>query len=260
MRVALGIAYRGSAYSGWQSQPSGRTVQDKLEAALAAFADSSVSTICAGLTDAGVHATNQVVHFDTDVVRAEDGWTRGTNRYLPTDIAVQWSRFVPAEFHSRASARGRRYAYLLLESPVRPALEHGLAGWTFRSLDGDAMRHAAALLVGNHDFSAFRAAECQALSPVKTLRSLAIERRGAYWRFDFDADAFLHHMVRNIVGSLVVVGSGARSDTWLADVLAARDRALAAPTFAADGLYFLGPYYDAVHAIPERTPAVDWLP
>ena len=260
MRVALGIAYRGSAYSGWQSQPSGRTVQDKLEAALAAFADSSVSTICAGRTDAGVHATNQVVHFDTDVVRAEDGWTRGTNRYLPTDIAVQWSRFVPAEFHSRASARGRRYAYLLLESPVRPALEHGLAGWTFRSLDADAMRHAAALLVGNHDFSAFRAAECQALSPVKTLRSLAIERRGAYWRFDFDADAFLHHMVRNIVGSLVMVGSGARSDTWLADVLAARDRALAAPTFAPDGLYFLGPYYDAVHAIPERTPAVDWLP
>jgi len=260
VRVALGIAYRGSAYSGWQSQPSGRTVQDKLEAALAAFADSSVSTICAGRTDAGVHATNQVVHFDTDVVRAEDGWTRGTNRYLPTDIAVQWSRFVPAEFHSRASARGRRYAYLLLESPVRPALEHGLAGWTFRSLDGDAMRHAAALLVGSHDFSAFRAAECQALSPVKTLRSLAIERRGAYWRFDFDADAFLHHMVRNIVGSLVVVGSGARSATWLADVLAARDRALAAPTFAPDGLYFLGPYYDAVHAIPERTPAVDWLP
>jgi len=260
VRVALGIAYRGSAYSGWQSQPSGRTVQDKLEAALAAFADSAVSTICAGRTDAGVHATNQVVHFDTDAVRAEDGWRRGTNRYLPADIAVQWSRFVPAEFHSRASARGRRYAYLLLESPVRPALEHGLAGWTFRRLDGDAMRHAAALLVGSHDFSAFRAAECQALSPVKTLRSLAIERRGAYWRFDFDADAFLHHMVRNIVASLVMVGSGARSDTWLADVLAARDRALAAPTFAPDGLYFLGPYYDAVHAIPERTPAVDWLP
>ena len=171
-----------------------------------------------------------------------------------------WSRFVDDRFHSRASARGRRYAYLLLESPVRPAIENGLAGWTFRSLDGDAMRRAAAALVGTHDFSAFRAAECQANSPVKTLRSLAIERRGAYWRFDFDADAFLHHMVRNIVGSLVVVGSGVRSDGWLAEVLAARDRALAAPTFAPDGLYFLGPYYDAVHEIPDRTPALDWLP
>ena len=260
MRVALGIAYRGSAYSGWQSQPSGRTVQDRLEAALAVFADAPVSTICAGRTDAGVHAINQVVHFDTDVVRSLDGWTRGTNRYLPSDIAVQWSRVVDDGFHSRASARGRRYAYLLLESPVRPAIEHGMAGWTFRNLDGDAMRRAAEVLVGTHDFSAFRAAECQANSPVKTLRSLTIERRGAYWRFDFDADAFLHHMVRNIVGSLVMVGSGVREVAWLGEVLAARDRALAAPTFAPDGLYFLGPYYDAAHAIPDRTPALDWLP
>jgi len=260
VRVALGIAYRGSSYSGWQSQPSGRTVQDRLEAALAAFADAPVATICAGRTDAGVHAIQQVVHFDTDVVRAEDGWTRGTNRYLPADIAVQWSRFVPDAFHARASARGRRYAYLLLESPVRPSIEHGLAGWTFRALHGEAMQRAAATLVGSHDFSAFRAAECQALSPVKTLRSLAVERRGAYWRFDLDADAFLHHMVRNIVGSLVMVGSGARDAPWLAEVLASRDRSLAAPTFAADGLYFLGPYYDAGHAIPDRTPALDWLP
>jgi len=259
VRVALGIAYRGSAYSGWQSQPSGRTVQDRLEAALAAFADAPVSTICAGRTDAGVHATNQVVHFDAAVVRTRDGWTRGTNRYLPSDIAVQWSRLVDEAFHARASAHGRRYAYLLLESPVRPSLESGLAGWTFRSLDGAAMRRAAAALVGTHDFSAFRAAECQAKSPVKTLRSLAVVRRGAYWRFDFDADAFLHHMVRNIVGSLVMVGSGARSESWLGDVLASRDRSLAAPTFPPHGLYFLGPYYDAVHAIPERTPALDWL-
>lgn len=260
MRVALGIAYRGSAYSGWQSQPSGRTVQDRVEAALAAFADAPVATVCAGRTDAGVHAINQVVHFDTDVERSLEGWTRGTNRYLPADVAVQWSRFVDGGFHSRASARGRRYAYLLLESPVRPALENGMAGWTFRGLDGDAMRRAAAALVGTHDFSAFRAAECQANSPTKTLRSLAIERRGAYWRFDFDADAFLHHMVRNIVGSLVMVGSGVREVAWLGEVLAARDRSLAAPTFASDGLYFLGPYYDAAHAIPDRTPALDWLP
>ena len=216
-----------------------------VEAALAAFADAPVATICAGRTDAGVHAINQVVHFDTDVVRSLDGWTRGTNRYLPSDVAVQWSRVVDDGFHSRASARGRRYAYLLLESPVRPAIEHGMAGWTVRDLDGDAMR---------------RAAECQANSPVKTLRALTIERRGAYWRFDFDADAFLHHMVRNIVGSLVMVGSDVRDAAWLGNVLEARDRSLAAPTFAPDGLYFLGPYYDAVHAIPERTPALDWLP
>jgi tRNA pseudouridine38-40 synthase len=260
VRVALGIAYRGSAYSGWQSQPSRRTVQDHLEAALAAFAATPIATICAGRTDAGVHALNQVVHFDTAVVRAADAWTRGTNRYLPADIAVQWCRFVPRAFHSRASALGRRYAYLLLESAVRPALESGLAGWTFRSLDGEAMRQAARALVGRHDFSAFRSAECQALSPVKTMRSLAIARRGAYWRFDFEADAFLHHMIRNVVGSLVAVGSGARDAAWLADVLAARDRSRAAATFAPDGLYFVGPYYDAGHAIPDRTAAMDWLP
>jgi len=260
VRVALGIAYRGSAYSGWQSQPSGRTVQDRLQAALSDFADTPIAAICAGRTDAGVHALNQVVHLDTDVARGADAWVRGTNRFLPADIAVEWCRFVPETFHARASARGRRYAYLLLESPVRTAVESGLAGWTFRALDGDAMRGAAALLVGTHDFSAFRSAECQAISPVKTMRSLAIERRGAYWRFDFEADAFLHHMIRNLVGSLVAVGSGARSQAWLGDVLAARDRSRAAATFAPDGLYFVGPYYDPEHAIPERTTAMDWLP
>ena len=260
MRVVLGIAYRGSAYSGWQSQPGGRTVQDHVDAAISAFADMPLKSICAGRTDAGVHALNQVVHFDTVAVRAVDAWVRGTNRYLPADIAVQWCRFMPASFHSRANAIGRRYDYLLLESPVRPALESGLAGWSFRPLDGDAMRLAGQALVGEHDFSAFRSAECQALSPVKTMREVAIERRGAYWRFRFDADAFLHHMIRNVVGCLVAVGSGARPAGWLADVLAARDRSLAAATFAPDGLYFLGPYYDAVHGIPDRTPAMDWLP
>jgi len=260
VRVALGIAYRGSAYSGWQSQPGGRTVQDHVDAAISAFAAAPLKSICAGRTDAGVHALNQVVHFDTEAERALDGWVRGTNRYLPGDIAVQWSRFVPASFHSRATAIGRRYDYLLLESPVRPALESGLAGWTFRPLDGEAMRRAGQALVGAHDFSAFRSAECQALSPVKTMREVAIERHGAYWRFAFDADAFLHHMIRNIVGCLVAVGSGVRPVDWLAEVLDKRDRSLAAATFAPDGLYFVGPYYDAVHGIPDRTAAMDWLP
>ena len=260
MRVALGVAYRGNAYSGWQSQPGGRTVQDQLEAALSTFTGASVSSVCAGRTDAGVHALNQVVHFDTEAVRPAHAWIRGTNRYLPADIAVQWSRLVPDAFHSRANAVGRRYVYVLLESPVRPAIEAGLAGWSFRPLDGDAMRAAAAALMGEHDFSAFRSAECQALSPVKTMRHLAIERRGAYWRFSFDADAFLHHMIRNVVGCLVAVGSGAKPPAWLGDVLASRDRSLAAATFAPDGLYFQGPYYDPVHEIPDRTAAMDWLP
>jgi len=260
VRVALGIAYRGNAYSGWQSQPGGRTVQDHVDAAISAFAAAPLRSICAGRTDAGVHALNQVVHFDTEAVRALDAWVRGTNRYLPGDIAVQWSRFMPASFHSRATAIGRRYDYLLLESPVRPALESGLAGWTFRPLDGEAMRRAVHALVGAHDFSAFRSAECQALSPVKTMRDVAIQRRGAYWRFRFDADAFLHHMIRNIVGCLVAVGSGVRSVDWLAEVLDKRDRSLAAATFAPDGLYFVGPYYDAAHGIPDRTAAMDWLP
>ena len=260
MRVALGIAYRGTAYSGWQSQPGGRTVQDHVDAAISAFAAVPLKSICAGRTDAGVHALNQVIHFDTEAERALDAWVRGTNRYLPGDIAVQWCRFVPASFHSRATAIGRRYDYLLLESPVRPALESGLAGWTFRPLDGDAMRRAGQALVGEHDFSAFRSSECQALSPVKTMRDVAIERRGAYWRFRFDADAFLHHMIRNIVGCLVAVGSGVRSVDWLAEVLDKRDRSLAAATFAPDGLYFVGPYYDAAHGIPDRTAAMDWLP
>ena len=259
-RVALGLSYRGQAYNGWQSQPGGRTVQDRVEAALSSLAAAPVRCISAGRTDAGVHALNQVVHFDTDAEREAFSWVRGTNRFLPEDIAVEWCRFVPAKFHSRANAIGRRYAYVLRESPVRPALEVGLAGWSFRPLDGSLMNQAANALLGEHDFSAFRSSECQALSPVKTMRRIEIERRGAYWRLDFEADAFLHHMIRNIMGCLVAVGSATRPVGWLAEVLQARDRALAAPTFSPDGLYFVGPYYDPVHDIPEHTAAMDWLP
>ena len=258
-RLALGVAYRGQAYLGWQSQPCGRTVQDVLERALAAFAVQPVRTSCAGRTDASVHALNQVVHFDTALEREPTSWVRGTNRYLPADVAVQWCRPVDPDFHARNSARGRRYRYVLLESPVRPALEAGLVGWTFRPLDGAAMQAAAALLLGEHDFSSFRSSQCQSPTPVKTLRHIGIARRGSYWQFDFDADAFLHHMVRNIMGCLTAVGSGRREVEWMGQVLAARDRDAAAPTFAPQGLYFLGPYYDAGHGIPERVPAYDWL-
>jgi tRNA pseudouridine38-40 synthase len=259
-RLALGVSYRGSAYRGWQSQPGGQTVQDALEAALSAFVDLPVTTVCAGRTDAGVHAFNQVVHLDSPVARDAFSWLRGTNRHLPADIALQWARPVSDDFHARFHARGRRYRYLLLESALRPALEAGAVGWSFRPLDAEAMRAAAALLVGEHDFSSFRSSECQAKSPVKTLRAITIGRRGAYWRFDFDGSAFLHHMVRNIMGCLVAVGSGRQPPGWLGDVLAARHRDAAAPTFAADGLYFAGPYYDAALGLPEHTPAMDWYP
>ena len=260
MRWALGISYNGQAYDGWQSQPSGRTVQDRLEAALSRFADERISTVCAGRTDAGVHGLMQVVHFDTEREREPFSWVRGTNSFLPPDIAVQWAQAVPGTFHSRASALARRYAYVLLESPVRPSVEAGRVGWVFRPLDDAAMRDAAARLVGTHDFTSFRASACQARSPVKTLRRIDIARRGAYWRFEFEADAFLHHMVRNIMGCLVAVGQGLQPPAWMDQVLAARDRDAAAPTFAPDGLYFLGPVYDDRWGLPQRTAAYDWLP
>ena len=261
MRIALGISYLGSAYQGWQSQPGGQTVQDHLERALAQFADTvAISTLCAGRTDAGVHGLGQVVHFDTDTARAMNSWVRGTNRYLPADIAVQWAHEVPGAFHARASAVARRYAYVLLESPVRPSLEAGRSGWVFRPLDRNAMEAAAACLIGEHDFTSFRAAQCQALSPVKHLRRIDIRRRGAYWRFDFEANAFLHHMIRNLMGCLVAVGQGLRPPDWMAEVLEARSREVAAPTFAPDGLYFLGPVYDAHWGLPVNVPGIDWLP
>lgn len=259
-RLALGVSYRGTAYHGWQSQPDGRTVQDVLERALSAFAATPVTTLCAGRTDTGVHGLNQVVHLDAPVAREPFSWVRGTNRYLPADVAVQWCRPVVDDFHARNSATGRRYVYVLLESPVRPALEAGAVGWSFRPLDGDAMRRAATHLIGEHDFTSFRSSECQAASPVKQLRRLEVDRHGDYWTFEFQASAFLHHMVRNLMGCLVAVGSGRRAPDWIAEVLVARDRDAAAPTFSPDGLYFLGPQYDPRHGLPTRTPAWDWLP
>ena len=183
MRLALGVSYSGQAYEGWQSQLSGNTVQDRLESALSRFTVQRIETLCAGRTDAGVHALMQVVHFDTLLQRDESSWIRGTNRFLPRDIAVQWARPVPDEFHARARATARRYAYVLLESPVRPSVEHGRVGWVFRALDEQAMRQAAAQLIGEHDFTSFRASACQARTPVKTLSRIEISRRGAYWRF-----------------------------------------------------------------------------
>lgn len=264
MRVALGVSYSGTDYEGWQSQPSGNTVQDKLEAAVAKFTAQFGRVICAGRTDAGVHGLMQVVHFDTDLQRDMASWVRGTNAFLPRNIAVQWAHEVPPDFHSRGSATARRYAYVVLESAVRPSVEAGRVGWVYRRLDGAAMQAAANILVGEHDFSSFRAAQCQAKSPVKTMRRIDISRRahgsGSYWRFEFEADAFLHHMIRNIMGCLVAVGQGLEPVDWMTSVLAAQRRDAAAPTFAPDGLYFLGPVYDPVYGLPTRTAAFDWLP
>ncbi len=260
MRLALGISYNGQGYQGWQSQLSGQTVQDQLESALGKFCAHKVSTLCAGRTDAGVHALMQVAHFDTGLERPANSWIRGVNAFLPRDIAVQWAQPVPAEFHCRASALSRRYAYVLLESPVRPSIDSGRVGWAFRPLDLDAMQEAAACLLGEHDFTSFRASACQALSPVKKLQRIDITQRGAYWRFEFEANAFLHHMIRNIMGCLIAVGQGRQPPDWLRAVLAERNRDAAAPTFSPDGLYFLGPRYAAHWGLPERTAAFDGLP
>jgi len=260
MRLALGISYSGQGYQGWQSQPSGRTVQDQLEAALQRFTTLPVATVCAGRTDAGVHGLMQVVHFDTEVQRQDFSWVRGTNTFLPPDIAVQWAQHVPDAFHARNSARARRYAYVLLESPVRPSVDAGRVGWAFRPLDAEALRAGAAHLVGTHDFTSFRASSCQSPTPVKTLTRIAISRRGPYWRFEFEGNAFLHHMIRNIMGCLVHVGQGVQAPDWMREVLQAQSRDAAAPTFSPDGLYFLGPVYDDHWGLPSGAAAYDWLP
>ena len=260
MRLALGISYNGQAYQGWQSQLSGLTVQDKLETALGKFTQHRVSTLCAGRTDSGVHGLMQVVHFDTPLERTIASWVRGTNAFLPRDIAVEWAQVVPPEFHCRASALSRRYAYIVMESPVRPSVDNGRVGWAFRPLNQEAMQQAVLHLLGEHDFTSFRASACQALSPIKTLHRVEISRRGAYWRFEFEANAFLHHMIRNIMGCLMTVGQGKQPPDWLLAVLLARDRDAAAPTFPPDGLYFLGPRYAPHWGLPERTPAFDGLP
>ena len=265
MRIAMGLSYNGQAYEGWQSQSSGKTVQDKLEKALSEFTQTPVSTLCAGRTDAGVHGLMQVIHFDTELERTPYSWVRGTNRYLPLDIAVQWAREMPREFHCRGSAIARRYAYVVLESAIRPSVEVGRVGWVYRPLNLEPLQKAAQYLMGEHDFTSFRASSCQALTPVKTMTRIDITRKSsqpgsAVWRFEFEPSAFLHHLIRNLMGCFVKIGSGDKPPEWMAEVLAARDRDAAAPTFSPDGLYFLGPRYDAQWDLPDRTPAYDGLP
>ncbi len=251
MRIALGVEYDGRPYCGWQSQADENTVQDTLQHALSEIAGEPISVIAAGRTDTGVHALEQVVHFDTQVERPISAWVRGTNAVLPESVAVRWAHAVPDEFHARFSAHGRSYRYLLLNRPVRSALHAGKVGWFHAPLDIAAMQAAAECLLGEHDFSAFRSSECQAKSPVKHLRQMDIYRQGEMLVFDLSAGAFLHHMVRNIVGCLVYVGKGKHPPDWLKEILEGRNRTLAAPTFAPDGLYLRCIQYQAKWGLPQ---------
>jgi len=251
VRVVLCLEYDGRAFHGWQTQPGGGTVQDALEAALSEIACLPVAVVCAGRTDAGVHASCQVVHFDAPVARPLTAWVRGANTLLPPAVSVRWAHPVADDFHARFSARGRRYRYLLLNRPQRPGLTHGRVGWFHQPLDLAAMQAAAQRLLGEHDFSAFRAAECQAKSPVKTLREARVWQAGEHVVFDFEASAFLHHMVRNLVGSLVYVGKGRHEPAWIDELLACRDRKRAAPTFSPDGLYLSGVSYETHWGLPD---------
>jgi tRNA pseudouridine38-40 synthase len=251
MRMALGVEYDGSPFCGWQSQSDVQTVQDTLQYALSKITEEQISVIAAGRTDTGVHALEQVVHFDTSAQRPLTAWVRGANALLPESIAVRWAHPVPDEFHARFSAHGRSYRYLLIDRSVRPAIQAGKVGWFHAPLDATLMQAAAQHLLGEHDFSAFRAAECQAKSPVKHLLQLDIRRQGEMLIFDVSADAFLHHMVRNMVGCLVYVGKEKYPPDWMADVLAGRERSLAAPTFAPDGLYLRCIKYEAKWGLPQ---------
>ena len=251
MRIALGLEYYGAPFCGWQTQPSGCAVQDRLEQALEEFADTAVPTVTAGRTDAGVHALSQVVHFDTSVKRNEVSWVRGVNAYLDANIRVLWAKQVAEDFHARFSARLRTYDYLLLNDGVDAGLWKGRVGWFHAPLDIGAMQQAAGALLGEHDFTSFRAAECQAQSPLRTLTRAEVSGNGKLLRFRFSANAFLHHMVRNLVGSLVYIGCGRQPTSWMAELIVARDRGKAAPTFAPDGLYLAEIDYDKQWGLPQ---------
>jgi len=257
-RIALGIAYDGRPWQGWQKQSHRLTVQDALESALQSFVGSPVGTVCAGRTDAGVHGLNQVVHLDTHVERKPESWVRGTNAHLPDSISVQWAQPVSPEFHARFSATARSYTYVMLNTRVRHPMWQGRAGWVFQPLNVVAMQQAAHCLLGEHDFSSFRSSQCQAKSPVRTLHQLDIVQHGPRIVVQLTANAFLHHMVRNIMGALVQVGQGREPVDYVLRLLAAKDRTQGAPTFAPDGLYLTDVTYPG-YAFPVVAPAAAGL-
>jgi tRNA pseudouridine38-40 synthase len=249
-RIAIGLEYVGTAFAGWQTQDDVRTVQAVLERSLARIADRPIAVVCAGRTDAGVHALGQVAHFDTTAARAPRAWMLGVNGDLPPDVSISWARPVPRHFHARYSVSSRTYRYLILNRSARSALAAGRAALIHRALNVDRMRAAAARLMGEHDFSAFRAAECQARSPVRRLYELSIERSGEWVRVDLTANAFLHHMARNLVGLLIAVGRGDAAPDWATAVLEGRDRSKGAPTAPAEGLYLHRVNYPPAFGLP----------
>ncbi|PKO45093.1 MAG: tRNA pseudouridine(38-40) synthase TruA [Betaproteobacteria bacterium HGW-Betaproteobacteria-22] len=250
MRIAMGLAYDGSQFCGWQSQPSLCGVQDALEAAIKNIAGQSVRVHAAGRTDTGVHALTQVVHFDTEVVRPVSAWVRGVNAFLSPAVRVEWSCVVDEGFHARFSAFSRSYQYLLYNAPVASALMANKAGWFHLPLNFDAMCEAAAYLLGEHDFSAFRASECQAKSPVRNMTEATVRKIDDYFIFDFSANAFLQHQVRNMVGALIYIGKGAHPPEYIKALLQNKDRTLSPPTFSPAGLYLTGVGYDQKWALP----------
>lgn len=265
-RIAIGLQYDGQAWQGYQKQESGLTVQNKLEQALQSFATVPLATTCAGRTDAGVHASEQVVHFDTELTRLPHSWVRGINAFLPPSICVRWAKELEGDptvddfFHARFSARARTYHYVLYNHSTRSPLLHGRAGFYHWPLDVERMHEAAQALVGTHDFSTFRAAQCQAKSPVKLMHEVQVRRHGDLIVFTLKASAFLHHMVRNVVGSLVYIGQGREEPGWMAELLASKNRSLAAPTFMPDGLYLAKIDYDEKWELPlETTSGLPWF-
>ena len=263
-RIACRIEYDGSCYSGWQSQPhlAVKTVQDTLERGIAVVANEPVRVHCAGRTDTGVHAFAQVIHFDAPVERSPKAWVLGVNANLPPSVRVHWAVEVPGDFHARFSALARRYRYLIANTPVRPALLFGKVSWQRRALDHQLMHTAAQSLLGERDFSAFRAASCQSSTPMRNVHSLVVGRVGDLVVVDIEANAFLHHMVRNIAGSLMAVGTGRQPPEWIDQLMTGRDRTLAADTAPADGLYLSEVEYPAQYRLPQtpRGPMLPGLP
>ncbi|MCB6185252.1 tRNA pseudouridine(38-40) synthase TruA [Leeia sp. TBRC 13508] len=256
MRWAIGVEYRGTRFAGWQRQPDCLSVQEHLEFAIEKIAGHPVQVYAAGRTDRGVHASMQVVHFDVNCERSDNAWVRGVNSFLTQDVAVLWSRAVPEEFHARFSAVKRHYRYFIYSHPVRPTLLANQVGWTHQSLKLDEMQRAASYMLGTHDFSAFRSSECQAKSPIKHLEEFSIElaavqpSSGVLYEAKLTANAFLHHMVRNLIGAAVFVGAGNRPSIWMQELLQAKKREFAAPMFAADGLYLAGVLYPDEFLLP----------
>lgn len=250
MRYAACVEYDGARFSGWQAQAEGRTVQCCVEQALSKVANHPVGVVCAGRTDAGVHALGQVIHFESDAARTTTAWLRGTNANLPKEIALVWVQSVSESFHARFSAVARRYRYVIFNRDVRPSFLAQRCSWDYRSLDEQRMNQAAQYLIGEHDFSSYRAVACQAKSPVRTLTRLQVTRRHDLLFIDVEANAFLHHMVRNIAGVLMAIGAGEHEPIWAREVLEARDRTLGGVTAHPSGLYFMEAIYPAHFAIP----------